>query len=79
MGKLICCAACLAWIFAAAPSVAADICEAVATRNVRAEENPESILKVGEKDGAITQYRSTRRTAEPCSAPMVDIAMGRTA
>jgi hypothetical protein len=43
---------------------AADICEAVALRDVPAKDNPESILKRGEIDGAVTQYRVNKKTGE---------------
>lgn len=41
---------------------AADICEAVALRDVPAIENSDSILKRGEHDTAITQYRVNKET-----------------
>jgi hypothetical protein len=43
---------------------AADICEAVVLRNVRALENPTSMLLAGGVDTAITQYRVNKRTKE---------------
>jgi hypothetical protein len=46
------------------PSQAADICEAVALRDIPALESPESILKRGEHDTAITQYRVNKKTGE---------------
>ena len=46
------------------PVFAADICEAVALRDVPAKEDPSSILKRGEIDGAITQYRVNKKTGE---------------
>src|ERR1700741_1491484 len=45
-------------------SVAADICEALALRDVPALDDPSSILKRGELDGAITQYRVNKRTGK---------------
>src|SRR5262249_50691524 len=41
---------------------AADICKAIALRNVPALEAPESVLKRGEYDAAITQYRVNKKT-----------------
>ena len=43
---------------------AADICTAVALRDVPALENRSSILKKGQLDTAITQYRVNKRTGE---------------
>jgi hypothetical protein len=44
------------------PASAADICKALALRDVPALEAPESILKRGEYDTAITQYRMNKKT-----------------
>jgi len=44
------------------PACAADICDAVALRDIPAAEAPSSILKRGEHDGAITQYRVNKKT-----------------
>ena len=44
------------------PASAADICKAIALRDVPALEAPESILKRGEYDTAITQYRMNKKT-----------------
>lgn len=55
----------LAAFFVAAsamPAFAADICEAIALRDVPALENPSSILQRGERDTAITQYRVNKAT-----------------
>ena len=41
---------------------AADICKAIALRDVPALEAPESVLKRGEYDTAITQYRVNKKT-----------------
>ncbi len=41
---------------------AADICEAVALRDVSAIENPESVLHKGDVDTAVTQYRVDDKT-----------------
>ena len=46
------------------PTSAADICKAVALRDVPAVEDPSSILRKGEQDGAITQYRVNRKTGK---------------
>jgi hypothetical protein len=43
---------------------AADICKAVALRDVPAIEDPQSILKRGEYDTAITQYRIDKKTGQ---------------
>jgi hypothetical protein len=43
---------------------AADICEAVALRDVPAKEDAKSILKRGEIDGAVTQYRVNKTTGD---------------
>ncbi len=56
---------CVSALFLAAPSAAlqaADICGAVALRDVPAIENPSSILARGEHDTAITQYRVNKKT-----------------
>jgi hypothetical protein len=45
-----------------APASAADICKAIALRDVPALEAPESVLKRGEYDTAITQYRMNKKT-----------------
>jgi hypothetical protein len=45
-----------------APASAADICMAIALRDVPAIEAPDSILKHGEYDRAITQYRVNKKT-----------------
>jgi hypothetical protein len=50
--------------FAATPSLSADICEAVALRDVPAIGNPQAILKAGERDTAVTQYRVNKKTGE---------------
>lgn len=47
---------------AASSSRAADICKAVALRDVPAVEAPDSILRKGEFDTAITQYRINKKT-----------------
>ena len=47
---------------ATSPSRAADICKAVALRDVAAIEAPDSILRKGETDTAITQYRVNKKT-----------------
>jgi hypothetical protein len=52
----------LAWV---TPATAADICQAVAIRDVPALENPSSILRKGQFDEAITQYRIDIRTGQP--------------
>ena len=48
----------------AAPARAADICEAVALRDIAALESPTSILRRGERDEAVTQYRVNKKTGE---------------
>ena len=50
--------------FVTAPARAADICEAIATRNVAAVEAPGSVIKKGEKDTAITQYNVSKKTGQ---------------
>jgi hypothetical protein len=45
-------------------SNAADVCEAIALRNVPAIENPSSVLKAGDFDTAITQYRVNKKTGQ---------------
>ena len=64
MARRICLAAGLfASAFLLTPhALAADICEAVATRDVPAEESPDAVLKKGQKDEAITQYRVDKKT-----------------
>ncbi|MCI4680595.1 hypothetical protein K9U39_18015 [Rhodoblastus acidophilus] len=55
----------LAVLFATAPimpAFAADICEAIVLRDVPAVEEPSSILRRGEHDTAITQYRVNKKT-----------------
>jgi hypothetical protein len=55
----------IAALFAyATPALAADICEAVAIRDVPAVEAADSIIKKGEKDTAITQYRVSKSTGK---------------
>jgi hypothetical protein len=49
-------------IASAQASRAADICEAVALRDVPAIEDPTSILSRGQRDTAITQYRVNKKT-----------------
>lgn len=44
------------------PGFAADLCEAVAVRDTPAVEASDSILRRGEKDTAITQYRVSKKT-----------------
>jgi hypothetical protein len=51
-------------VFGATPSLAADICEAVAMHDVPAIGNPDAILKAGEHDTAVTQYRVNKKTGE---------------
>jgi hypothetical protein len=51
-------------LIGAAPSQAADLCEAVALRDLPALETPNSILKKGEHDEAVTQYRINKKTGE---------------
>jgi hypothetical protein len=46
----------------ALPAAAADICEAIALRDVPALEDPTSILPAGKRDTAITQYRVNKKT-----------------
>jgi hypothetical protein len=50
--------------FSASASNSADSCHAVALRAVPAFENPTSVLKKGELDTAITQYRVNKKTGE---------------
>lgn len=50
------------FLTASAASQAADICEAIALRDVPAIESPTSILTRGEHDTAITQYRVDKKT-----------------
>ena len=54
-------AACCLW---SSPSLADDICEATALRDVAAIESPGSIIHKGGKDEAITQFRVNKRTGE---------------
>ena len=61
MRKLMSAAAFMILAFQA-PASAADICEAVALRDVPAEESPNSILRRGEIDGAVTQYQLNKKT-----------------
>jgi len=49
-------------ILFAGSSHAADVCEAVALRDVPAMEDPTSILSQGEHDPAVTQYRVNKKT-----------------
>jgi hypothetical protein len=51
-------------ISATTDSLAADICRAVALRDVPSLDDPSSILKRGEYDEAITQYRVDKKTGE---------------
>jgi hypothetical protein len=46
----------------ATSALAADICEAIALRDVPALESPTDILREGQYDTAITQYRIDRNT-----------------
>jgi len=46
------------------PAKGADICEAIALRDVSAIENPNSILRRGEHDTAITQYRVNKKSGK---------------
>jgi hypothetical protein len=43
---------------------AADICDAVALRDLPALEDPSSVLKRGEHDGTVTQYRINKKTGD---------------
>lgn len=54
----------VAMLLAAGQGRAADICEAVALRDVPALSNPDSILKKGSFDESITQFRVNKRTGE---------------
>jgi hypothetical protein len=47
---------------AAAPAGAEDICEAIALRDVPDIDNPANVLKRGERDTAITQYRVNKHS-----------------
>jgi hypothetical protein len=49
-------------LIAAAPASAADICRAIALLDIPAIGAPDSILKRGEYDTAITQYRVNKKT-----------------
>ncbi len=44
------------------PAIAADICEAVAIRDVPVGESPDSVIKKVQKDGAITTYKVDKKT-----------------
>jgi len=46
------------------PAGAADICEAVALRNAPALEAPSAVIRRGDLDTAITQYRVSKKTGE---------------
>ena len=46
----------------ASPAFSADICKAVASHDVPAVEAPDSVLRKGEIDTAITQYRIDKKT-----------------
>jgi hypothetical protein len=46
------------------PSSAADICQAIALRDIRAVDVPGATLKKGERDEAVTQYRVNKKTGE---------------
>ena len=50
--------------FVTAPARAADICEAVAVRDVAAVDNPGSVLKKGKVQGAVTQYNVNKKTGK---------------
>jgi uncharacterized protein YecT (DUF1311 family) len=63
MRKLLTASALVALI-SQTPVLAADICEAIALRDVPAKEDPNSVLKRGEVDGAVTQYRVNKKTGE---------------
>jgi hypothetical protein len=49
---------------AATPSYAADICEAIALHDAPAIDDPATVLKKGERDTAVTQYRVNKKTGE---------------
>jgi hypothetical protein len=55
---------CVILLLGAGQGRAADICEAVALRDVPALGNPDSILKKGSIDESITQFRVNKRTGE---------------
>jgi hypothetical protein len=55
---LLCCAV----LLSPSASPAADICKALALRDVGALESPTSVLERGSYDDAITQYRINKRT-----------------
>lgn len=55
---------CIATLLGAGQGHAADICEAVALRDVPALESSDSILKKGSIDDSITQFRVNKRTGE---------------
>jgi uncharacterized protein YecT (DUF1311 family) len=54
----------LALLGLGAPAAAADICEAVALRNAPALEDPSAVIRKGDVDTAITQYRVSKKTGE---------------
>jgi hypothetical protein len=49
---------------AATPASAADICQAIALRDLTAVDVPDAKLKKGERDEAVTQYRVNKKTGE---------------
>ena len=49
---------------AAPPASAADICQAIALHDVKAVDVPDAVLKKGERDEAVTQYRVNKKTGE---------------
>ena len=49
---------------AATPAIAADICQAIALRDIHAVDVPDAVLKKGERDEAVTQYRVNKKTGE---------------
>jgi hypothetical protein len=51
-------------VAAASPASAADICQAIALRDVHAVDVPGAVLKKGERDEAVTQYRVNKKTGE---------------
>ncbi len=54
----------LTLILAAPPVAAADICQAIALRDLRAVDVPGAVLKKGKRDEAVTQYRVNKKTGE---------------
>jgi hypothetical protein len=60
--KFFVCLSALFLIACVADAEAADICEAVALREVHAAEEPNAIIKRGEHDTGITQYRVDKKT-----------------